>query len=283
MLRKLTIVLISAVFCWTALAFAPPVFAGDTVSFGSAIAAAPKPLADGQYPVQQATYNDADGEYSLMLLNTPRGASPAFNTQDLQMARLSDEDIASGATSYLKLDKGQAALYLTEDFKIEYVRNVTETQPNPQTGEPQTVIVRRESSFWTPFAGAIAGQMVANALFRPMYYVPPVYHSGGVMAGYGGVGRTYDSAVNSYQKRYNKPPAAVKNRQNLRTSGNLRNRSSNRARRAKGNKNRATGSGFGSSRLRQSKRLRSPGRSNNRFGSGMQSRPRMRSFGRRRR
>lgn len=26
-------------------------------------------LADGQYPVQQAEYNDADGEYTLFLLN----------------------------------------------------------------------------------------------------------------------------------------------------------------------------------------------------------------------
>jgi len=49
---------------------------------------------DGQYPVQQATFNDADGEYSLILLNTP--ATPTFRTTNLQMARLTDEEIKAG-------------------------------------------------------------------------------------------------------------------------------------------------------------------------------------------
>ena len=33
-------------------------------------------LSDGKYPIQQATYDDVDGIYSLMLLNTPAGAPP---------------------------------------------------------------------------------------------------------------------------------------------------------------------------------------------------------------
>ena len=34
-------------------------------------------ISDGEYPVQQASYNDADGEYTLFLLNSP---TPTFKT-----------------------------------------------------------------------------------------------------------------------------------------------------------------------------------------------------------
>ncbi len=92
-------------------------------------------------------------------------------------------------------------MYLTEDFKIEYVHTVTETQTNPQTGQTQTVVVRRESNFWTPFAGALAGQALGSLLFRPQYYVPPMYQPGGVMTGYGGYGNTYTQASERYQSK----------------------------------------------------------------------------------
>ena len=171
---------------------------------------------------------------------------------------------------------------LTEDFKIEYVHNVTETRNDPQTGQPQTVVVRRESSFWTPFAGALAGQAIGSMLFRPQYYVPPAYQPGGVMTGYGGYGRSYSQAVNSYQSRYNSPPAAVKNSRTLRTTGNLRNATNSKARRSLNNNNRATGSGVGSSNLRSSgkntRQLKRPSS----FGSSGVRRPR-RSFSRGRR
>ncbi|MDY7013845.1 MAG: hypothetical protein SVX43_09670, partial [Cyanobacteriota bacterium] len=189
MLRPLTALLMSLVLCVATVACSSDSSSrlqqnpGSTVAYNS-----PLP-SDGQYPVQQATYNDADGSYELMLLNTPAGTPPVFRTQQLQMARLNDDQIAAGEKTYLKVEDRQPVLYLTEDFRIEYVHNVTETQTNPQTGQPETVIVRRESSFWTPFAGAIAGQMVANALFTPRYYVPPVY-TGGTLRGYGGYGNT---------------------------------------------------------------------------------------------
>ncbi|MDY7013617.1 MAG: hypothetical protein SVX43_08420, partial [Cyanobacteriota bacterium] len=177
----------------------------------------------------------------------------------------------------------QPVLYLTEDFRIEYVHNVTETQTNPQTGQPETVIVRRESSFWTPFAGAIAGQMVANALFTPRYYVPPVY-TGGTLRGYGGYGNTYDRAVQQYQSRYNAPPAAVKNRQTFRTTGNAKNTPSSATRNSRSNNSRSTGSGYGSSTLRRSNKAGSTNRrSGGSFGSGSKSRPARRSGSRRRR
>jgi len=79
-------------------------------------------LKDGQYPVQQATFNDG-GEYSLILLNTRH--PPTFRTTNLQMARLTDEEIKAGQKN-LKVENGQPALYLTEDFKIEYVHCYTD-------------------------------------------------------------------------------------------------------------------------------------------------------------
>jgi hypothetical protein len=119
-----------------------------------------KPIADGKYPVQQATYNDANGEYTMMLLNTPVGTPPVYRSTKIQMARLTDEEVKAGEKTYLKSENGQVSLHLPEDFKIEYVHNVTETQTNPQTGQKETVVVKQQSSFWAPFAGAVAGQVM---------------------------------------------------------------------------------------------------------------------------
>lgn len=285
MLRKIVILLMSLSLCWTSVgcsSSSTPAATQPSFNNNANVSAAPTAIADGTYPVQQATYNDVNGEYSLMLLNTPAGSPPVLQTPELQMARITEEEAANGKKTYLQVENGQPVMYLTEDFKIEYVHNVTETRNDPQTGQPQTVIVRRESSFWTPFAGALAGQAIGSMLFRPQYYVPPVYQPGGVMTGYGGYGGSYSQAVNSYQSRYNTPPAAVKNRRTLRTTGNIRNATNSKARNTLNNNNRATGSGVGSSTLRSSgkntKQLKRPSS----FGSSGARRP-SRSFSRGRR
>jgi hypothetical protein len=238
-----------------------------------------KPIADGKYPVQQASYNDANGEYNLMLINTPAGTPPMYRTTNLQMARLTEEEVKAGEKNYLKSEKGQVSLHVTEDYKIEYVHNVTESKTNPQTGQKETVVVRQESSFWKPFAGAVAGNvagsLISNMLFRPQYYMPPAYSQGG-MNGYGGYGNNYGQAVQSYQSRYNSPPPAVTNRTTLRTTGRLNgggfgSNNTNRTNPAKEG-TRSTGSGFGSSNLNRSENgsrtVRPSGGSSRSFGSG---------------
>ena len=287
--RRLTIYLMALTFLWTATACgsstpeAPvnaPANPAANRNVNTARPASNNNLAQGEYPVQQATYDDAEGEYSLMLLNTPTGTSSVYRSRDLQMARLTDAEISAGKKSYLNLDNNKASLHLTEDFKIEYVHNVTETANNPQTGQPQTVVVRQQSGFWAPFAGAIAGQAIGSLLFTPRYYMPPMYQPG-IMTGYGGYGNTYGQAVNQYQTRYQAPPAAVRNREVLRTTGRLRSPSSNvPARRpAAPGANRSTGSGYGGSNLRRSPNPTSPQqRRSPSFGSGRNnSRPPSRS------
>ena len=281
MLRKIVILFMSLSLCWTTVACS-----GSSTSMQSqpsfdnnaSLGTAPVSISDGKYPIQQATYNDATGEYSLMLLNTPAGSPPVLQTAQVQMARIDESAAANGEKSYLQVENGQPVMYLTEDFKIEYVHNVTETRNDPQTGQPQTVVVRRESNFWTPFAGALAGQAIGSMLFRPQYYVPPMYQSGGILTGHGGYGSTYSQAVNNYQKRYNAPPAAVKNSRTLRTTGSLRNASNTKPRKSFKNGNRASGSGVGSSTLRssgKSKQFKNRGS----FGSSSRMRRPSRSFG----
>lgn len=255
-------------------------------------------LPDGNYPLQQATYDDIDGSYSLMLLNTPAGRSSVFRSDNLPMARLTDAELAANQKSYLQVEKGQPSLHLAEDFRIEYVHNVTETQANPQTGQPEVVVVRQEPSFWTPFAGALAGQALGSLLFMPHYYFPPVYHPGGVLTGYGGYGRTYNRAVESYRATNKTVPTAVRN-QRLRTTGQLKTSTQSKTNRPAANRpkanrakpapfsNRPSGSGYGSSSLR---RTNTPGAArarsgaskfgSSRFGSG--GRARSFSGGRRR-
>ncbi|MCT7982422.1 hypothetical protein NG796_03870 [Laspinema sp. A4] len=274
MFRKLIPVLMVFMLCWTTTACSTSTGSSSYSAPNPSASVTPTRMADGRYPVQQASYNDANGEYSLFLLN----ASPSvYSTDDLPMASLTPEEISAGQKSYLQVESGQASLHLTEDFKIEYIHAVTETQTNPQTGQPQTVIVRQQSSFWTPFAGAIAGQMVANALFTPRYYVPPMYQPGVVMTGYGGYGNSYQQAVQQYSTRYQSPPPAVKNRQaQLRTTGRVRSNPSTVNRPASGTTNsRPTGSGVGGTNL-QRPASNSSGSSTPRrgsFGSGGSSSP----------
>jgi len=233
-------------------------------------------LADGEYPVQQATYDDVSGEYTVMLLNTKPGDSSVYRSNNLQMARLTNEEVTQGKKSSLKVQNGQASLYLTEDFRIEYVHNVTENRTNPQTGQNETVVVRRESSFWTPFAGALAGQALGSLLFRPQYYFPPVYQPGIPLVGYGGYGRTYDQAISSYQTRYNTAPNVVRNQQNFRTTGRLRTPDGQTRVGTNRSSDRSTGTGYGSNTLRRSNGTYNSNRSGG-FGSSRSSRSR--SFG----
>lgn len=281
-LRKLTVIFLAFTLCWTSVACGRPsneaTPQAPQARNANTQAAASTQLSDGEYQVQQATYDDGTGEYTLFLLNTKPGTPPRFTTPNLQMARLTDEQIKAGQKSQLKVENGQPALYLTEDFKIEYVHTVTETQTNPQTGQQQTVAVRQESNFWAPFAGAvaggIAGQAIGSLLFRPQYYVPPAYQpGGGLLRGYGGYGSTYGQAVDRYQTRYNAPPAAVRNRTNFRTTGGIRTPSNSTVRTAPRTNtgNRSTGSGFGSSTLRPSGSNTARPRSTGSFGSGRSS------------
>ncbi len=285
-LRQFTIVFLALSLCLTTVACGGGANEATSPSKGATQTSEVTKLSDGQYPVQQVSYNDANGEYTLFLLGT---TPPTFRTENLQMARLTDEEIKQGKKSYLKVENGQPILYLTDDFKIEYIHNVTETRTDPQTGRQEKVVVRQENGFWAPFAGslagAVAGQAIGNALFRPHYYVPPVYQPG-VIVGYGGYGRTYEDAITSYQRRYNQPPPVVRNRTVFRTTGSIRRtypgdsylRSAPRT----GTGSRATGSGYGSSTLRSSGRSSATRRSPA-FGSGGISAPRRTTgFGRRR-
>ncbi|WP_218081009.1 hypothetical protein [Anthocerotibacter panamensis] len=209
-------------------------------------------LPDGSYDVQSVNYEDAEGAYRIFLLNAPAGSRPVFESNQVQLARLTDEAIKEGKKSYLEVKGGMPALYLSPDFQIAYTHHVTEERVNPETGQPQTVIVRQESSFWSPFLGSLAGAAVGNVLFAPRYYVPPVYSSGGLL-GYGGYGSTPASANRSYQQRYGTLPQPSR----LSSSGSIFSRRSTPS-----DSLRSTGSGAGSSRLGSSSQ------GSSRFGSG---------------
>ena len=275
-LKKITVVFLALTLCITTVACGSSNQTTSQTRNATRSSTATR-LSDGEYQVQQASFDDGTGEYTMFLLNS---TPPTFKTENLQMARLTDEEIKEGKKTSLKVENGQPALYMTEDFKIEYVHNVTETQTNPQTGRQETVVVRRESNFWAPFAGAvagnIAGQAIGNMLFRPQYYVPPVYQSGGILRGYGGSGNTYTQAVSNYRTRYNEPPTVERNRTTLRTTGNIRRSSPGntnvRNRPNTNTGNRPTGSGVGGSNLRPSNNSGTTRRNpRNSFGSGGRS------------
>jgi hypothetical protein len=209
-------------------------------------------IADGEYPVQQASFDDSDGEYNILLLNAP---SANFRTKQVQMARLTEEQVKEGKKSYLKVENQQPTLYLTEDFKLEYTHNVVEERTNPSTGKTENVVVRQESNFWGPFAGSLAGNVagaaIGNMLFRPQYYVPPQFQSGVPMNGYGGSGGNYRDAVGQYEQRYQQSPTVERNRTTFRTNGTASKPNSKlQTPRDMTNSDRSTGTGVGSSDLK---------------------------------
>lgn len=269
MLRQITTIFLILTLCWTTVACGSASNQSQLPTVNNTSVRQPSnQVSSGRYEVQQATYDDADGTYTLMLLNTPAGTAPLYRSNNLQMARLTDEDIAAGKKTSVEINGEQATLYMTEDFKIEYVHNVTEVRENPQTGQRETVVIRQESSFWSPFFGAVAGQALGSLLFRPQYYVPPMYTRGGTMTGFGGYGSSYNQAVDQYRAKHNSPPPAVKNRQTLRSTGNLRRYPSSSP--ASPSRSRTTtkpsGSGYGSSTLKNSGKSNSVRRSPS-FGS----------------
>jgi hypothetical protein len=288
--RKFSISLMALTLVWTTIACSgaeqystPSQGTQQETSAANRSPVASRSIVDGVYPVQQATYDDSSGAYGLMLLNTQPGQS-MFQTENLQLARLTDQEVSAGKSSELRVENGQSSLYLTPDFRIEYVHNVTEAQTNPQTGQQEVVVVRQESNFWTPFAGVLAGQALGSLLFRPQYYMPPIYQPGIVLTGYGGYGRNYNEAVSRYQSRYQAPPAEYRNRQ-FRSTGRLRsntgtstfgsNSSVRRSNTTRTNTNRPSGSGFGNSNLRRSNRQTERVRpSGGGFGSSRRSAPR---------
>jgi hypothetical protein len=264
MLRKFLVISMSLALCWTAVGCGDSSL-GDSRSPNQSnrpanTNRAQTPLPDGQYPVQQATFDDGTGEYAVAALNTPPGVPSTLRTDNLQLARLTDEEVKAGQKAYLKVEKGQPSLHIPEDFKIEYVHNVTEQQTNPQTGRTETVVVRQEPSFWSPFAGALAGQAIGSLLFRPQYYVPPAYQPGVPLSGFGGYGSSYGQAVDRYQQRYSAPPVVERNRQVFRSTGRISSPGyrSPSVSRPSTSTDRPTGSGFGSSTLRRSNGSTSP-------------------------
>jgi len=189
MFRRVITLLMIVSLCWTMVACG-----GNNASSSQQRSQQPvntsqqtnaqRSLPDGKYELQQASYNDVTGDYRLFLFNTN---PPVLEKDNIKMARLTPEELENGQNSYLLVENGEYSLHLAEDFRIEYIHGVAETRTNPETGQQERVIVRRESNFWTPFAGALAGQAIGNLLFTPQYYVPPAYQSGGgVMTGYGG-------------------------------------------------------------------------------------------------
>jgi hypothetical protein len=209
-------------------------------------------LPDGRYGVQSVSYDDASGHYRVFLREAPAGSAPIYESGDVRMARLDDTQVAAGEKNALEVKGNEATLWLLPDAQIAYTHNVTEEQTNPQTGEREVVVVRQESSFWTPFLGSMAGAAVGNMLFAPRYYYPPPY-SGGRLSGFGGYGATRDLAAQSFSTQHGRLPQPAK----LRTSGYTSKVAGDRSLRS-------SGTGAGSSRFSQPSSSRGFGKS---FGS----------------
>lgn len=288
LLQRTLIAIMVVSLCWTTVACGgnQAQQRSDLPINNSSQANAQRTLPDGKYELQQASYDDVTGDYRLFLFNAN---PPVLERDNIKMARLTPEEVENGQKSYLRVENGEYSLHLAEDFRIEYIHGVAETRNNPETGREERVIVRRESNFWTPFAGALAGQAIGSMLFQPQYYVPPTYQRGTtVLKGYGGYGSTYSQAVDRYRDRYQSSPPSVQNkRAQVRTTGTINNSTKTNTTRTRTNTSgKSTGSGVGTNTLksndsRNSTKTRTRKSRGSGFGTGTRSRSRSR--GRRRR
>lgn len=195
-------------------------------------------LPAGTYEVQSAGYEDVTGTYSILVLGAPAGHRALYRGADVRMARITDEALAAGKASHLTVDDGQApTLYLTPDFQLSYTHSVVEPSAGSLAEGQTPVIVRQETSSWSPFASAMAGAAVANMLFAPRYYFPPPY-AAGALRGYGSAGESKDLAKQQYSQKFGREPQSGR----LSRTGDI-----NRAPRA--DSLRSSGKGSGSSRL----------------------------------
>ena len=198
-----------------------------------------RPLPDGRYDVQSVSYDDASGQFRVLVLGAPAGVRPVLESAAVKMARLADDEVSRGTRARLDVRGGQPELYLAPDFQVAYTHNVVDERVDPGTGAREAVVVRQESSAWTPFMASMAGSMVANALFTPMYVVPPVYAPGG-LSGVGAYGSTPAQAHQAFQQRTGQLPTPAR----LSASGAALKRL--------GPGTPALGSGVGSSKMKNS-------------------------------
>ena len=61
-------------------------------------------LPPGTYPIQSIAYDDADGAYRVFLLDAPPSQRGAYVSTSLRMARLTDDEIAAGKSSFVDVD-----------------------------------------------------------------------------------------------------------------------------------------------------------------------------------
>ena len=188
------------------------------------------PLPQGRYEVQSLSYDDASGQYALFLLGTPVGSKPMYQTQGLRLARMSDEEVATNAGAYLLVDAEGPIAMLRPDTQIAFTHNVVEERG----GEP--VVVRQQSSSWSPFMAGMTGAMIGNMLFAPRFYYPPPF-AGGALGGFGGAGATRELAGKDFAGKTGAVPQSTR----LSSSGYSKTPSSSL---------KPSGSGAGSSKLR---------------------------------
>lgn len=75
----------------------------------------------------------------------------SIGCSDLQMARLTDDEINQGKKNYLKVENGQLVLYLAENFGIIYKNTNTEEGTNPVIGQQETI--NNTNTTYYPFPG----------------------------------------------------------------------------------------------------------------------------------
>jgi hypothetical protein len=131
MLRQLTTLFLVFTLCWTTVACGSGQTNNTQAPTTNTTNARPSnQVTSGRFEVQQATYDDADGTYTLLLLNTPAGSAPMFRTTNLQMARLTDEAIAKGEKTSVEVNGDSATLYMST------MSPKSGTIPKPDNGKP---------------------------------------------------------------------------------------------------------------------------------------------------
>lgn len=111
-------------------------------------------VSDGQYVVQNATYNKTKNSYELFVLNLPTCVKQPLLVTGLKLGRL-NKDQEKNEKALLHVSEGTPKeLFIAQDYTLQMVETIS------SNGREQTT----EPSLWSPFLSGAAGGMIGGVL-----------------------------------------------------------------------------------------------------------------------
>lgn len=95
------------------------------------------PLPAGDYDVRSVIFDETSETYGLLLASPPVGFRPLFQSPEVKVVRLTDEELAAGTRTYVRFaPTGAATLHLGPELEIAVTKDVAPRRsPEPKVAQ----------------------------------------------------------------------------------------------------------------------------------------------------